>query len=492
MSEHQNLTIMFTDVVGFTRLTSNMTRADMRRLMQVHDETVLPIIDAYGGRRIKSMGDAFLLTFRSPTDAVLCGMAVQDAVAAARAANPHAADLQVRVAISSGDVRLERNDIFGEAVNIAARLESLTPPNAVYFAESVYLAMAKADVAAQAIGTKTLKGIPHPVKIYAASPVADAEAQPDALPFGGTHTQRTARPSLAHRARAIARSAWLTRSANFGRQVLVGGAAAAGAGAAAVALTVVISSIVGGELTPPIGDVGAAHQATTEYGLRPGQNAGAEAVHASVDAAGGVSPANWLVTGLASLDRGDGAAFDAYVDAGMAREATRAHATMLRGYARAASGQIKRALGDFAAAVEAEETLANDARLAGQLVAQLSQYTADIERFIRAHPSEALLEALAKRSGEEGFFGRHHAVRILQDLGHDERVRWFDYAVEEIRGRSACEDRLAAVNILGELGDPKAIPYLREARGSGVGAWLENRCLRGVAKTWIEQLEAQG
>lgn len=476
---------MFTDVVGFTRLTSHMTRADMRRLMQVHDQTVLPIVDAYDGRRIKSMGDAFLLTFRSPTDAVLCGMAIQDAVAEARRSDESASDLQLRVAISSGDVRLERNDIFGEAVNIAARLEALTPANAVYFAESVYLAMAKADVAVDAVGTETLKGIPQPIKVYAARPEVDLDTQPDALPFGGAHKRRAVRPSVVHRLRAVMRSAWVTRSADFGRRVLIAGAAAAGAGAAAVAITVLISSISTGELTPPIGDVGASLQPADQQRAAV-ERGGAETASEQLP-----SPDAWMKRGLAMLDAGDHAALQTWIDAGLSQPATRAHAMLLRGHAAYDRGAVKDAMADYAAATDAEAALAEDARMAKHAVAQLSQYTADIELLITNHPSERLLDALAQRSGEAGYFGRHHAVRILQGLGQDQRVRWFDYAVEEIRGRSACEDRLAAVNILGELGDPAAIPYLREARGSGVGDWFENRCLRGAAKDWIEQLSSK-
>lgn len=486
---HQNLTIMFTDVVGFTRLTSHMTRADMRRLMQVHDETVLPVVDAYDGRRIKSMGDAFLLTFRSPTDAVLCGIAIQDAVAAARSKAGGAADLFLRVAISSGDVRLERNDIFGEAVNIAARLESLTPANAVYFAESVYLAMAKADVAVDTIGTQTLKGIPEPIKIFAARPVADLANDPGALPFGGAHLRRAARPSVTHRLRAMARSTWVTRSADFGRRFLVAGAAAAGAGAAAVALTVAISSITTGELTPPIGDAGAAHSAISPSAPESQLAAQAASEHGRDQA---IDPDAWLARGIVLLDGGESQSLQTWIETGLTQTATRGPALLLRGHLAYENGDHKSALDDYANAIGVQQSMADDQRLAEQVVAQLSQFTADVEQLVRAHPGEALLQALARRSGEEGFFGRHHAVRILEGLGQGQRVRWFDYAVEEIRGRSACEDRLAAVNILGELGDARAIPYLKEARGSGVGDWFENRCLRGAAKQWIAVLEADG
>ncbi len=72
----ENLAIVFTDIVGYTARTSRQTREENARLLAEHDRLLLPIVRAFGGRRIKSIGDALLLTFRSPTDSVLCGMAM--------------------------------------------------------------------------------------------------------------------------------------------------------------------------------------------------------------------------------------------------------------------------------------------------------------------------------------------------------------------------------------------------------------------------------
>lgn len=479
MSRHENLTIMFTDVVGFTRLTSRLSRADMRQLMQVHDRTVLPIVNAYGGQKIKSIGDAFLIGFRSPTDAVLCGMAIQDAVAEQRAgAVP---DLHLRVALSAGDVRVERGDVFGEAVNVASRIESLTPPDAVYFSESVYLAMSKADLAVDRVGEQQLRGIPDPVIVYRAQPVNTTDG---ALPFGGVHTRRAARPSVVQRLRAVARSAWVTRSALAGRRAVLAVAGAAGAGAAAVALTVLIASLGSGELTPPIGEVGAVPHAQPE-------RLPDDAPRASAGPATHGDPSAWYAQALQLFQDDARDALHARLAAAEGQAGLRAHARLLQGHMAYRDKAAQDALAHYRAAIDARPALADDPMLAANTIAQLSQYTADVESLIRAHPSESLVAALARRSGEPGFFGRHHAVRILERLGMAQQVRWFDYAVEEIRGRSACEDRLEAVNILGELGDPAAIPILEEARGSGVGGWLENRCLRGAAKAWIKRLEAQ-
>ena len=67
----ENLAIVFTDIVGYTARTSRQTREENARLLAEHDRLLLPIVRAFGGRRVKSIGDALLLTFRSPTDSVL-------------------------------------------------------------------------------------------------------------------------------------------------------------------------------------------------------------------------------------------------------------------------------------------------------------------------------------------------------------------------------------------------------------------------------------
>ena len=486
MSHHENLTIVFTDIVGFSKLTSECTRAQMRRLMMVHDETLLPIIAAFGGKHIKSIGDAFLLSFRSPTDAVLCGMAIQDALAqqrldSARNAQADELPLHVRVAISLGEVRVERRDIFGEAVNIAARVEAITPADEVYLTESVYLAMSKADVEVRDVGSHELRGVARPVRVYSAAYAAEDQKPEFAhLPYGGAHLRRPAKPSLLMRGRAMVRSTLVTQPVKAGRSLLTGLAAAAGAGVAAVVLTVAITSVTEGELTAPIPAATAnSEPAQGELSL-PEQP---KLVVARSDVR------KWLDEGAKVMASGNAAAREKYLEAGFADPDLKAAAALLQGHLRFEQGAYKAGIASYAGALAEPKLSVNDQRMAANLVSVLSQHTAEVERLLRAHQSPAIIAALAKRSGEAGFYGRHHAVRVLEAMQRNEAVRWFDYAVEEVRGRSECEDRLAAVNILGELGDPRAIPILDEARGDGLKGWLKNRCLRSAAGRWIKKLE---
>ncbi|MBI5543064.1 MAG: adenylate/guanylate cyclase domain-containing protein [Deltaproteobacteria bacterium] len=161
-----NLAIVFTDIKGFTARTSQQTYEENRRMLRVHDALLMPVFKAFGGRKIKTIGDAFLVVFESPTQAVLCGVAIQDRLWDYNRRVPEADQIHVRVAINMGEVRLEGGDVFGEPVNIAARVEGLADAGEVLFTEAVHLAMNKAEVPSEDRGRHELKGIPEKVQVY--------------------------------------------------------------------------------------------------------------------------------------------------------------------------------------------------------------------------------------------------------------------------------------------------------------------------------------
>lgn len=161
-----NLSIVFTDIKGFTERTSSQTLEENQRLLRTHSQLLTPLFKAFGGKIIKSIGDAFLVTFESPTQSVLCGLAIQDRLWLYNRTVAEAERFEVRVAINAGEVRLENNDIFGEPVNIAARVEAIAEAGSVFFTEAVYLAMNKAEVPSEEVGLFELKGIPGKVKVF--------------------------------------------------------------------------------------------------------------------------------------------------------------------------------------------------------------------------------------------------------------------------------------------------------------------------------------
>ncbi|MDY7228135.1 adenylate/guanylate cyclase domain-containing protein [Hyalangium rubrum] len=161
-----NLAIVFTDIKGFTERTSRQTHEENQRLLQVHHDLLAPLFKAFGGRILKSIGDAFLVTFESPTQAVLSGVAIQDRLWQYNRSATENERLDVRVAINVGEVRVEASDVFGEPVNIASRVEGLAEAGEVYFTEAVYLAMNKAEVPSQEVGAFELKGIPGKIRVF--------------------------------------------------------------------------------------------------------------------------------------------------------------------------------------------------------------------------------------------------------------------------------------------------------------------------------------
>jgi class 3 adenylate cyclase len=207
----ENLTILFVDIAGFTATTSRQSRAENARLLQNFGSTLLPLIKNFKGRLIKTIGDALLITFRSPTDGMLCSMALQDAMHGYNLSAPEGEKIHIRVAANLGEVRVTKNDIFGEPVNVASRIEGVAPADEIYLSEAVYMAMNKAEVPAVEVGSKELAGVPHPVRLYniprfsthrLVSEYADNEEQGSELlyPYGGMHyqTRSGALSSLLH------------------------------------------------------------------------------------------------------------------------------------------------------------------------------------------------------------------------------------------------------------------------------------------------------
>ena len=192
----ENLAVMFTDIEGFTARTSQQTHEENALMLRRHDALLVPVVRAFGGRHVKSLGDAWLVVFHSPTSSVLCGMAIQDRLWDYNRRVTEDERIRVRIAVNLGEVRVARSvgasDVFGEPVNIAARVEGEAQAGEVLFTEAVYLAMNKAEVPVEEVGYRHLKGLPEPIRIYRAlaGPVAltpTRPASPDAVeqpPFG--------------------------------------------------------------------------------------------------------------------------------------------------------------------------------------------------------------------------------------------------------------------------------------------------------------------
>lgn len=175
-STSQILTILLTDIKGFTEKTSHKSRADVMAMLEKHKELVLPPIEAKGGRLIKTIGDAFLVVFDSPTDAVHAGISVQEKLSVYNKNKEGDDRIEVRIAINSGEVTLADNDIFGDPVNITSRIEGLADAGQVYLTEAVYLSMNKKEIRMMEVGLHQLKGLEEKIRIYKVRQEGDEEA----------------------------------------------------------------------------------------------------------------------------------------------------------------------------------------------------------------------------------------------------------------------------------------------------------------------------
>jgi class 3 adenylate cyclase len=170
--------VMAADMVGYSRMTSTDEARTLVRLRLLREEVFVPEIRAHGGRLVKEMGDGLLAEFNSTVDALECAVAVQRAIEGHERAAEQEDPIRYRVGINLGDIVIEGDDILGDGVNIAARLESLAEPGGIVVSSAVFdQARGKLDFAYEHLGERNLKNISEPVRIYRVFP----SGRPDTL-----------------------------------------------------------------------------------------------------------------------------------------------------------------------------------------------------------------------------------------------------------------------------------------------------------------------
>jgi class 3 adenylate cyclase/tetratricopeptide (TPR) repeat protein len=167
--------IMAADVVGFSRLVAEDEEETLRRLASYRD-VFSDFITRAGGRIFNTAGDSILAEFQSAVDAVRCAVDVQESIRTRNLAYRESRHMNFRIGITIGDVVERDGDLLGDGVNIAARLESVSPPGGVCISRSVHEAVAnKVTVKFSDMGHRQLKNIPEPVHAYAIGAVPDAK-----------------------------------------------------------------------------------------------------------------------------------------------------------------------------------------------------------------------------------------------------------------------------------------------------------------------------
>lgn len=165
-SESKNLTIMFVDIKGYTERSSSSSREQTINLVKSFNNLVVPIIKERKGNVVKNLGDAVLVTFDSPTDGVLSAITIMKKLREQNLKTKQEDRFEVRASLAAGDVSIANNDIYGEPVNLAARLEGVTPVNEVYFTEAVFYTMNRSEIPHESVGPYKFKGIKSEVNVY--------------------------------------------------------------------------------------------------------------------------------------------------------------------------------------------------------------------------------------------------------------------------------------------------------------------------------------
>jgi TolB-like protein/class 3 adenylate cyclase len=162
--------ILFADVVGYSRLMGE-DEAGTARGVRERREAARPIVTSHGGRIVQTIGDGLLLEFPSIVDAVECAIAIQALMTERNADTPDAKRIRYRIGVNLGDVLIEGDDIVGDGVNIAARLESICEPGGVFISGAAYdHVRGRVDANFVDLGERNLKNIARPVRVYAVRP----------------------------------------------------------------------------------------------------------------------------------------------------------------------------------------------------------------------------------------------------------------------------------------------------------------------------------
>jgi class 3 adenylate cyclase/TolB-like protein/cytochrome c-type biogenesis protein CcmH/NrfG len=169
--------IMFTDIFGFSKKMQKDEAATLR-LLRIHNEMMRTAIAKHQGREIKTIGDAFLVDFASVLNATQCAVEIQQTFLAYNNTKPNDEKIIIRIGVHLGDVVETKNDIFGDGVNIANRIQSMAEPGGVNISGSVYEQVKnKLDIRVLKLGVPQLKNIKEAIQVYQVLIVPSAKTQ---------------------------------------------------------------------------------------------------------------------------------------------------------------------------------------------------------------------------------------------------------------------------------------------------------------------------
>jgi len=183
--------ILAMDMVGYSRQMAADEAGTLVRLKGLRKDIIDPQVAEHDGRIVKEVGDGLLVEFASAVSALECAVEIQRRLAELNAIEDEDRQAAFRIGIHVGDLIVERDDIYGDGVNIAARLESFAGPNAICLSSQVHdQVKRKVDVPFEDLGDQTLKNIAEPVRVFAVGAIHDGAS--DATPVQGKLLERPA------------------------------------------------------------------------------------------------------------------------------------------------------------------------------------------------------------------------------------------------------------------------------------------------------------
>ena len=173
--------ILAADVVGYSRLMGADEAGTLARLNALRSELLNPKVDEYGGRIVKTTGDGTLIEFPSAVDAVQYAVDVQQALDRRSSDLPEKERIEMRMGVNLGDIIVQDEDIFGDGVNVAARLEALADPGGICISDMVRVGVGN-RLALEFIdlGEQSLKNIAEPVRVFRVELGGSGEAETEA------------------------------------------------------------------------------------------------------------------------------------------------------------------------------------------------------------------------------------------------------------------------------------------------------------------------
>lgn len=410
-----NLVLLLSDMKGFTARTSAQTREENARMLALHDALLVPVLRGYGGRKVQEIGDALLGAFQSPTDAVLCAMAMQDRLAIWNVRAPPQDRIEVRISLSQGELRKSRGDLHGEPLQLALTANTLAQPGEVVLTDAVYLSMAKSEAPTEVFRELPLAGGGR-IRLRRALRGPDRH-----LPYGARGLKRLGK--LPDPARALFVRSCADRALAFARRRAVWAAAG----------LLLVAAAAG------------------EHGVR----------RDPAERAAGLLESREPLAALAELDR--------LADSPRASQPA---VEVLRGKAEHALGKLGLSFADFAAAAQQDPMALDDGAIAA-LCEQLDsetfppQWRPALVRLLGERVGRRAGPSLRKLLRSSRAASRNDALEALELAGAATDADRLAAAEAELSDpHSACPGRREAVRRLAIVTDPRATALLTSAADS--------------------------